>query len=204
MTLLTWTHRRDGESEYVLGNLKEFVQHQCNLKARGETPHPLVLYGSSGVGKTSLLAQLAADIAGEPQGPLVVYLKHACCTMKQSEFWEQVGKDFGRLAPKTLCEFGANNLVRFLKIHAEHSLFIADWNVCCLRDIKCGVAFGTWLITHCGTPEDPYPPNSLAIQPLTQPQVNYHVEYLYSHHCLSLLPSLSLLLLFLSTGLLDA
>lgn len=186
LTLPTWPHRRDGESENVLDNLKAFVQHQCRSKAQGETPHPLVLYGSSGVGKTTLLDQLAADFARNPQSPLVVHLNHACCTMKQNEFWEQVGKDVGRLAPETLSKFGANNLVRILKIHAENILFIADWNVCCLKDIKCGVAFGTWLITHCGNPEDPYPPNSLAVRPLTQPQVNYYL--LYSHHCLSLLP----------------
>lgn len=180
LTLLTWPHRRDGEKEIVLESLEDFVRHQCKLKPHGETLHPVVLYGSSGVGKTTLLDQLAADFARNPQSPLVVHLNRACCTVKHGEFWKQVGENVKKLAPKTLQEFGANNLVRALKIHAEHTLFIADWNVCCLSDIKCGVAFGTWLITHCGTPEDPYPPNSLAVQPLTQSQVNYHLSY---SHC---------------------
>ncbi|KAK4308465.1 hypothetical protein Pmani_019833 [Petrolisthes manimaculis] len=168
---------RNGENENVKDNLQNFVGRQCKSKAQQENQHPLVLHGSSGVGKTALVTQLTADLTKEAnsakdhQDLLVLHLNPLCRKMKQDEFWKQVGKDMERMAPKSLEEYGAENLVRVLKIYSEHILFVADWNVHQLKEIQCGVTLGTWLITHCGTPESPHPPNTLAVLSLTQPQV---------------------------------
>ncbi|XP_071540982.1 uncharacterized protein [Panulirus ornatus] len=174
--------RVDDQHTGVVESLEKFLL-EYKIDA-GKDMQPIIMCGAPGVGKTCILHNLASVICHNSEKSdfsLVLYLDTRYRITQRPSVWEQVNESIKNLAPKTVGGYGINLLKSVVNAYVDKILFLADWNIHCLKDIGFGMQKGTWVITYRGTPENSCYCQVLKVSPLNETQVHLILQSIISN-----------------------
>ncbi|XP_064077235.1 uncharacterized protein LOC135194942 [Macrobrachium nipponense] len=143
----------DTSKRKVIENLPKYIIDDWKSCKR----HPMLLCGSAGMGKSTVLRSLAASAKEMNTFVLVLYLEDIYRKPKQkippvvtssSDFWDQVHHCVESLAARTVRNYGLETVAAVIREHKDNILFIVDWNMKSLGNLFKEMQCGTWITAH--------------------------------------------------------
>ncbi|XP_068210275.1 uncharacterized protein [Palaemon carinicauda] len=137
--------------------IEDLPKHLIDGISTDFTSFPLLLCGSAGTGKSTILRILTFSAVESNRFGLVLYLenmyrqpklKNIPLVTSSSDFWEQVFNCVKFLAAKTVQNYGFESVAAVIRENIDKILFIVDWNMKSMGNIFKEMQHGTWIAAH--------------------------------------------------------